>query len=292
MKSMEVAVVKIYRHLDWLSVTIPDGLNWRQLLPGLDWRLDGRGKHGYRKRYVDKLTGMAVETDSLDALMGAHFTMTGEPLAELRALRELSDDQLAQDIERMDGKCSRIDMAIDCWGATFTPAELNKAITDGSARVPARTWRFIGGHREGFQGDTVETGSQLSDRRLRFYDKRAEMRIKDGEAWVRLELQLRRLRAKNALASCAENGAAPTITGHMGDYLRWQNEEYSQVLTAESAAPSLIQRTEPKRRAWLKGQVARALAAEIVADDDFKAEFDQMVNFWIDELLKGLTDEV
>lgn len=282
--------MRIYRHLDWLSVTIPDNQNWRQFLPGLDWLLGEQGRHGYQRKYTDKKTGAVIETDSTRADMGAHLTLSGEPLAELRALGIAeTDDWLAERIQEYDAKCSRIDMAIDCYGATFTPAMLARAIEDGSAKLRARTWRFIDGHKNGILGSTVDTGSTLSDKRFRFYDKRAEMRIKDGDAWVRLELQLRRVYAKNAIASCTLNGTEATITGHIADYLHWQNPDYTQVLIAPSAVPPHVPRKDAKRRTWLKGQVARALASEVVKDAAFRAEFDQMVNYWIDELRKRLT---
>lgn len=276
--------MRIFRHLDWLSITIPRDENWRQMLPGLKWERTGKGRHGYRRKYEDYKTGVYVETESDDPLMGSHFTITGEPLNELRASLSLSDDDLISRITAYSGKVSRIDLTIDVWGCMFNPASLANDLTVGLARIRARKWRLIEGHDRGIDGDTLDTGSPISDKRFRLYDKYAEKRIKDKETWMRLELQLRRKYANAALNSCVEHGSAATITGHIADYLHWHDTEYQVCLIAESAPPVAIPRTESKRRAWLKGQVAVALAAEITIDTAFRAEFDLMVNYWLDKL--------
>jgi hypothetical protein len=216
--------------------------------------------------------------------MGHHMTLSGEPLAELRALSLTTDDELCRRITAFDGRVSRVDLAIDVWGAKFTPGRLALDIEHKIARIHARTWRLIEGHKNGTDGDTLDTGSQVSDRRFRMYDKGAEKRIKDGVAWMRLELQLRRKFARGAAASCAENGVEATITGHIADCLHWENMDYTEVLIAPSVAPAPIPRCDAKRRMWLKGQVARALAGEIVADDGFRAEFDNVVQYWYERL--------
>lgn len=277
-------MIRVYRHLDWLSITLRASCIWRSFIPGLEWQLSGVGRHGYTKRYIDRRTGATLETASNDKTMGHHLTLSGEPLAELRALDLITDDSLCQRIAAWDGRVSRVDLAIDAWGCTFTPSKLSDDLQSHAAHIKARTWRLIEGHKKGIAGDTLDTGSQVSDKRFRMYDKGAEKRIKDGDAWMRLELQLRRKFARAACGSCIENGAQETVTGHISDYLRWENQEYTQILTAPSAPPGRIQRTEPKRRAWLKGQVARALASEIAMDESFRAEFDVMVNCWYERL--------
>lgn len=281
---LSAVAMRIYRHLDWLSITFSDSVNWKRLFGALDWRLTGKGRHGYQAAYTDAKTGATLETGSADKAMGTHITLSGVPLHELKAIGGLSDDDLVKTIKEAGGKCSRIDMAIDCFHAEFTPDMLNEAIMDGSAKLRARTWRYIDGHKSGIRGSTVDTGSASSDKRFRFYDKRAEMRIKDGEAWVRLELQLRRLYARNAIGSCGTNGVEPTINGHISDYLRWDNSDYTAIMDAQSAPPERTKRPDSKRRAWLKGQVARALASELAFEPEFRAEFDMMVGFWLDKL--------
>jgi len=276
--------MRIYRHLDWLSITLGADCIWQSFIPGLEWQLSGAGRHGYTKRYIDKRTGATLETASSDKSMGHHLTLSGEPLAELRALALITDDSVCQQIAAWDGKVSRVDLAIDAWGCNFTPGKLSKDLQSHAARIKARTWRLIEGHRGGVAGDTLDTGSPVSDKRFRMYDKGAEKRIKDGDAWMRLELQLRRKFARGATASCTMNGTQATITGHIADYLHWQNPEYAQILIADGVVPAPIPRGDAKRRVWLKGQVARALASEIAMDENFRAEFDAVVGYWYERL--------
>ncbi len=205
--------------------------------------------------------------------MGHHVTLTGDVLQVMRDDLGMIDDSLAKRVIDWSGKCSRIDIAIDCFGASFGPADLNDALQDGSAKIRARTWRFIDGHRTGVHGSTVDTGSQKSDVRLRFYDKRAEKRIKDGDAWVRLELQLRRMYARASMAGCAAQGTSIVATSVIGSYLTWSNSEYLSALADNGEFTMQIPRGLSKRRKWLLGQVAKALASETYNDIEFLSLF-------------------
>lgn len=269
----EVITVKTSSHLDWLSITLPSAQNWRQFLALSNVVSRGKGRHGYAHRYEDLETGTVIETGSMDITMGSHFTLSGGVLNEIRANKGLDDNGLVERIRLFDGKVSRIDMAIDVFDAQFTPGHLAAAIRSGDAHIPARTWRFIDGHAEGIEGQTVDTGSSTSDRRFRFYDKRAEQRIKDGEAWVRLELQLRRLYATTALGACSEHGVGKAVTGAIGSYLRWSCDEYQAALMGGVDVCLSSRRPDSNRKKWLLGQVAWALAREVIDDGKFLERF-------------------
>lgn len=277
--------MKTDKHIDWLSITIPSGQNWRNFIPFSDLYLTGKGRHGYGKSYVDRRTGATIETASTRDDMGTHMTLSGGVLNAMRDDLGMIDDALIRRMYEWDAKCSRIDLAIDVYGASLTPKDLNAELLGHSAHLPARTWRFIDGHSAGVNGQTLDTGSPKSDRRFRFYDKAAEQRIKDGEAWVRLELQLRRLYAKSVAGSCAENGVKATITGTIGAYLSWENTEYHEILTGESSVAPVIPRRDGNRKRWLLGQVAKALADECVIDPFFRERFNQAVNLFYEQRL-------
>ena len=276
--------MQIYRHLDWLDITLHSAANWKRFLPGSEWKQTGKGYHGYKRAWQEVRTGVTAQDGADDPKMTPHITMTGIPLAELKAVNGWSDNDLATMIQKGDCKCSRLDMAIDCWGAEFTPGSLALAIEARSAHVPARTWRYIDGHSGNIHGATFETGAPSSEKRFRFYDKTAEQRIVDGQAWVRLELQLRNIYARFGVGSCAENGTEATITGHIGAYLKWDNPDYQHVLIADSVPPKRQARPLSNRREWLNGQVARALAGELVDDPAYREQFDLMVDCWVEQL--------
>lgn len=279
--------MKTSRHIDWLSITIGERLNWKALLPFQTLVLIGKGRHGYRQRWEDTETGAIIETGSDNTAMGSHFTLTGGVLSAMRDEFGMTDDGLIDRLTKVGAKCSRIDIAVDCWNAEFTPAKLAEAIRDGSAKWHARTWRYIDGLNTGIRGSTVDTGSTKSDRRFRFYDKRAEQRIKDGESWVRLEMQLRRLYAKKTVVACSQKGTSATIAGCIGGYLEWSEPEYRQALTGDYAEPEPIPRPDSNRRKWLLGQVAMALARELHHDPAFVGKFWTSVGQFLD----NLTDE-
>lgn len=280
---MAVIVVKTSRHIDWISVTIPGSANWRNFIPFADLALMGTGRHGYGQSWQDRRTGAVIETASARDDMGTHLTLSGDVLQTMRDDLGSIDDSLCQRIHDYDGKVSRLDLCIDCLGAAFTPYMLARALRRKKARIRARKWRYIDGHDNGVVGDTVDTGSPKSDVRFRFYDKSAEKRIKDGEAWVRLEIQLRRVYARSAFGSCLENGTHATTAGIIGQYLSWQNSDYQQTLTDAAGVTLTVPRKESKRKMWLLGQVAKALASEVYADPYFLEKFTQAMRYFLDQ---------
>lgn len=268
-----VDMMKVSKHLDWLSITLANNQKWRNFLPLLALHKSGRGRHGYAEAWLDEPSGTRIETGALDESMGTHITLGGQALHWFRDNYDWTDEMLVSRIQEWSGKCSRVDLAIDVFGASFTPETLNQDLLSSSAKIPAKTWRFIDGHRNGINGATVDTGSSLSDRRLRFYDKRAELRIKDGEAWVRLELQLRRISAKATIGACAAHGCSETISGAIGSYLSWSNTEYQTAIAHAGEYTMISPHQDTNRQKWLLGQVAQALASEITIHPDFLMKF-------------------
>lgn len=274
--------MKINRKIDWLSLTYTGVERWQDLLPFRALKQDGHGRHGYGDKWYDKETGATIETAAFRDEMGTHFTLSGDVLEALRQEHGMDDDALIRRVVDKGCKCSRIDLAIDCFGANFVPKDLSAALDDGSAKIKARKWRFIAGHDGDIQGDTVDTGSPKSDKRLRFYDKTAEQKIKDGEAWVRLELQLRRMYARAAVKACRDGSVCGATGAAIGEYLQWSNDDYQSALVGPISAMQKMHRKETHRREWLLGQVSRALASELRVDPDFRERFDTAVGYWLD----------
>jgi hypothetical protein len=263
--------MKIVCQLDWLSITLPSGANPPGIFPLGSWHFLGKGSHGYRLRYVDQFTGIVCELDSPDPDMGCHFEFNGQTLDSIRRIWGRSDDTLLSGLLNEHGKASRVDLALDLHGAKMTPLLLKRELKRGRAQTRARTWRWIEGQEGDVQGSTIYMGSKDSDRQLRLYDKAAERMIVNGEAWVRLELQLRRLRANAAFSSAATNGMDITTRSHLQDFLLWPNREYKQALEETALLPDRVQRADTDRQKWLLGQVAGALAQEMILDQEFLA---------------------
>lgn len=279
-----VNIVKIDKKIDWLSITVTGDRNWRDFLPFRQLKPEGKGRHGYGQRWRDIETGAQIETAAFREDMGTHFTLSGDVLEALRQEHGMTDDGMAQHMKNWGVKCSRIDLAIDCFGANFNPGILNDDLENGCAKIRARTWRYIVGHRSSDTGDTIDTGSPKSDVRFRFYDKRAEQRIKDGEAWVRLELQCRRMYARAAISACQDGTVSGAVSSAIGTYLKWSHTDYQTALAGDTSDMAPISRKVPNRQKWLLGQVARALASEVTLDPGFQERFDMMVNYWKEKI--------
>lgn len=281
-----ITTVKTDRHIDWISVTLASSQNWRNFIPFADLRNQGQGRHGYRQRWVDANTGAVIETGADDERMGHHITMSGDVLVAMRQDLGAIDDAIIGRIQQWDGKCSRIDLAIDIYGARLNPGMLNEALLNGRAKTPARVWRYIAGHDFQYHGATVDTGSVKSDRRFRFYDKNAEQHIKDGEAWVRLELQLRRLYALATVEACHFSSCAKVIPAQFGFYLKWSDTEYQAAIAGDTPYISLSARKQSKRQKWLLSQVAVSLATECSETPGFMDKFLTAVGYFTEKINK------
>lgn len=263
----------VTRHIDWLSFTVRETLNFRHIFPTLEFTFSGKGPHGYRSQFTNLATGMVIHTDSSDAEMGHHFQLSGDVLNNLRQEMGCDETVLSQNISRIGGRASRIDLCINIHEGKLTPRKLQQAVKSGLAKPKANVNRFIEGKNGDIEGDTFYIGSPSSDRQFRAYNKAAELGIVNGKAWLRLELELRRVRAQGAFKACVSNGVDATISGHMADFLDWGNVEYQAALGDKSVPPVDIPRKDTNRQRWLLGQVSQALAKEICADDDFALKF-------------------
>jgi hypothetical protein len=214
-----------------------------------------------------------METDSDNPEMGSNFQFSGDALEALRREYGATDNGLVAQFVRSRAKVSRIDLTINIHEGSLTPKSVRDAIRSGKAKAKACVSRFIEGKDGDVEGDTFYIGAPSSDRQFRAYNKAAEMGVVNGAAWLRLELELRRLRANGAFQSAAANGVNATVTGHMGDFLDWRNMEYQACLQGPSLPPVDIPRRDSSRQRWLLGQVASALAKEMIVNDEFANRF-------------------
>jgi hypothetical protein len=189
-------------------------------------------------------------------------------------------------LARYRAKASRIDLTLNIHDGAITPEGMRHDLEAGKIRTRATTWRFVSGRAGEISGDTLYIGAPKSDMQFRCYDKAAELGIQNGEAWVRLEMELRRLRANAAFQSASLHGVPMVVSGHLGAFLDWDNPEYTQALYGPSVEPTDIPRKDSSRRRWLLGQVSQALAKECVLDIQFRSQFDASVQDAIEHLQK------
>lgn len=275
----------VTKHIDWLSITFPTDTNLQSIFSTLDWRYIGKGKHGYKFAYRDQITGAIYQEGGNVDDMGVHLTLSGDCLNMLRSERGGQDDSLAVLVTSQSGYASRIDLTLNIHEGQLTPRKLYNAYKAGNLTAKTKRGRFIEGINGDVSGDTLYLGSPKSDRQFRGYNKAAELGVVDDGAWLRLELELRNLRAQGALASCADNGVPATVSGHMAQFLQFDNAEFRQALSGPTVEPRDIPRKQTNRQRWLLGQVAQALAKECIEDYSFRQLFDNAVQSNIDKEL-------
>jgi hypothetical protein len=274
----------VTKHIDWLSITFQTGTDLQAIFPFLDWRYIGRGRFGYKYAYRDKITGASYQEGGPSDDMGCHLTLSGDALNGLRSSFGGQDTAIARTLSDWHGYASRVDLTLNIHEGELTPRKVYSAVKIGALKSRTSTYRFIEGKTGNVSGDTLYLGAPKSDRQFRAYNKAAELGIVDGKSWLRLELELRRLRANSAFKSCALNGTVETVNGHMGEFLSWHNAEFQSALSGPSVEPVEIQRRQSNRQRWLLGQVAQALAKELREDVEFRATFDLAVQEALDLL--------
>lgn len=273
----------VTKHIDWLSITFAPDEDIPRIFPLLDWNYIGRGMHGYKFKYQDRITGARFQSGSASEEMGVHLTLDGEALNSLRSTFGGVDDGLVKTLADRHGYASRIDLTLNIHEGQLTPRKVFNAFKAGTLKARASKGRFVEGIDGNVSGDTFYLGSPKSDRQFRAYNKGAELRIVDGAAWLRLELELRNLSAQGAFGSCKDNGVAETVSGHMDDFITWNNDEYRTAIGGPSAQPYELPRKPSNRQRWLLGQVAQALANEITLDPAFRDTFNQSVDNYLDK---------
>ena len=274
----------VTKHIDWISSSLPTNSDLYSVLPTASFRRTGRGHHGFATRFVDLHSGVVMEADSLAEPEIVLLTFSGEALENLRRSGNMGEDIRIRRLANEGAKVSRFDLTLNIHEGEVTPRIMYNALKSGAVKPRARTYRFIEGKRGDVEGDTLYIGSPTADVQFRCYNKAAETGIVDQGAWVRLELELRRIRANGALQSCRTNGISETCSGHLRDFLDWGNQEYKSALGDNGIQPLDVPRKPTNRQRWLLGQVASALANELWLNSAFQVTFDAAVKGELDRL--------
>lgn len=185
--------------LDWLRFTLP--LSDLDKLPGVLHEL--RQTFGGANLLLHGLSGYTRSIPILGGTgkimyhperveMGVHVMLPASALANIWAdgLFENIPDFLSWILDR-EGKCTRIDLAIDTDKVHIDTIEA--ACTDvaagGQETLVTRCQKVdLDKSLRGSKGKTIYVGSRNSDRFVRFYDKAVEQGL-EGVVWTRCEIQ-------------------------------------------------------------------------------------------------------
>lgn len=266
---------RITKHVDYLGMTYPGGTQPDETGLRLDWRRLERAFKGYQFAMVNDDTGAVWLYNIGQSNMGAHLQLSGNALSQLRLNLNVDDFALIRQLTDFQGRASRIDLAINFHDTKMTALRVYDAFKADEIKTPARSSSYIEGVQDGIQGMTCYVGVRQSERLVRVYDKNAEQknRQKNPEAWVRMEMEMKKLWARAAQNSIVQFGTEAAINSHFTDFMAWNNQEYNGALKGESAPIDEIGRKDSSTEKWLMKQVAPALAKACIANSSLLAAF-------------------
>jgi hypothetical protein len=188
-------------------------------------------------------------------------------------------NRLINNAVSLGAKCTRMDIALDIVGGTYTVKQFQTAVERKQAKTTSKTWRVMQGSGG---GHTLYIGSRASERMVRVYDKNAQMAAKFSNEqgkwegnWVRVEAEIKGDTAKNLLKSCADNDITDVLRSHLVSFIDFPTiPEYAKALSMDGAfvEPTPTKRKKTQTRHWLISTVAPTIAKEIAHDDSFWQE--------------------
>lgn len=245
--------IKISASVDWFSVTMPYDtiLPKSPYLKHLDPRFEDMSPmHGYNRgrKYMDGRILLWHETRQE---MGRHWIFSGQTLNRISEAGCVPA-MLIKVMMEAGGKCSRIDLAVDCRDSGVDLKEIERLIDRGEFDATSRKFSRVTGIG-GNAGHTIYIGSRQSEHCGRLYDKAAEQGIAGN--WVRLESELKASKARNVARQIAEGGQKAVIrlaVGCMRGLIDFKNyKAWNDALSSEIE----VIRAEPKgkvnTRKWL-----------------------------------------
>jgi len=264
--------VLISRHIDWLSLTFPGGETPSEIWPHDEFVYQGKGLHGYARMDKSAFYGVLAQWQGGE-IMGTHMVFSGDCLAQIRETLQRADLPIFATVHTHLARASRVDLAINIIGGILTPGIAYEALKAKKLKTRAHTWRFVQGNTEGVSGDTLYLGARESETFVRIYDKAAERGIKDGPSHLRLEAELKGMKARSAMETAMKHGVDATTVGVFEQLIQWDVPEYRLALDAPGVALPELPRTESNTEKWLLTQCIPALAKLVRLKPTFQGKF-------------------
>ncbi len=271
---------KVEYSIDWLSVSGSKNLFQDTRNAGVFLRRgDPRKPLAHYEKAFDIEPGGTLQISESDD-QGSLLSFTGEDMIAIRS-NGMVDPVFLRKIKQA-GKVTRLDYAVDIrTGAK--PRDLEEHIKQGDYesvfKVPPS--RFESFDENG--GYTLYFGSSKSHRRLRIYDKAAQMKLLN-EAWLRVELVTR----KNRAQALSDDMAAGTLwlVGHQAvvetisfPKCGWWNDVFYET----EAMLSTVPKKESRYQKWLDTQIFASIKKNLD-----NPEHEQFLEDWIENLYRHM----
>lgn len=201
--------------VDWLSITSNELDEFGfELLLGMEevpWELT-KGAHGYQDRLY--FGGISIHYNGRDD-MGVWCEMSGQGCRTFESLGHGNYQKLFNFVSSGRGNITRLDIAYDDHTGVLDIDEIVEDTLHQRFVSKSRFWDV----NISSAGKSLYHGSPKSDIRIRIYDKAAERNCPAGTHWIRVELQLRRDRAKKFISM--EEDIGYLFAGVVCNYLRY-----------------------------------------------------------------------
>lgn len=277
-------------NLDWIRYTVPwaitDLFEWERKAPSdllrravaiaaipvpvfMPTGEEKRGILNYNKRYELGAGDLLFHTERPEQKI--MIDIQGQGCAHYREAG-VTDYDILDYLRNSTARIARIDVALDYY-AVSSPLDIRDAHRQGKTRTSIRNTtevvERIGGGK--VASETVYFGSTTSDRRVRIYDKRAQMQT--DYPWTRVEATLKSdaaLMALNALNNHTLDDAGRAIIRSIVDTsaVEW----WVKAMTGPTIELEALGRKETDTDKWLLGIVRDSLEKRLIdtmKSDDF-----------------------
>ncbi len=205
--------------IDWLSITTKelDALGFQKLLgmENVPWETIN-GQHGYQDRLY--FSGISIHFNGRKD-MGVWLEMSGQGCRTYESLGSGDFERLFDFVLSGHGNITRLDVAYDDHSGLLDISQLEQDAKAGNIVSRFRKYGAEWERDRSGDGVTVKVGSQKSDIYLRIYDKAVERHCHPGTHWIRVELQLRRDRARKFIELDGDYGER--FSGVLANYVRF-----------------------------------------------------------------------
>lgn len=269
--------------IDWLRYSSPNGYQLINMIPPemeIDYSEQIQPLPHYTLAYKLYPSGR-IDTNTINTKQGSLATFGGGDLRELYANGVNPYYLASYTANKRFLHCSRMDIAIDLKYKNYDPSDVISAWNDGMIKTHAREInQVIGYDKETARtGNTVYIGSRTSETYLRVYDKGLEQ--KSDALWTRIELELKKGKAKLAHAATVESSVSDIASSALNSYiqicgLEWWNEMLASLPSATDIMQGERKQKKETNETWLY-EVALVKVCNAIKRGDEKVR-DEVLN--------------
>ena len=273
--------MSLFRSIDWFEVSEPGMLynphKWLPHKSGFEIEEEINPNGFYEHIYKCKNGSLVGYGRSME--QGMWLRMSGDAMAEYR--NDHQESYMVDWAITTRKRPTRIDYCVDIIAEGAQVRHAVGEILSGNTATRARSFPRVKDTLG--EGDTQYIGSPSSKRRMRIYDKAAEMHLL-AESWVRCELQIRGEHAQSIAVDMFSSSIHQAGCQAMRDFCNFPFLQWYQHATdaAHNMELSEVPRKPPNFQRWIDEQVLPACRKRFNTSEWY------IVEYLIDEL-KSLT---